>query len=115
LGTSLGKRKVKYLNFYKYSAKHIEDKADWALEEKPGMEGKDPFNLRKQEKNLAAAKQKKRELKNIQNSLDPKGTDKIPYKDKKLRKQMQDKSRLETEKITLDKTLEKGRKFLIKI
>jgi len=62
---------------------------------------------------LAAAKQKKRELKNIQNSLDPKGSDKIPFKDKKLRKQMQEKSRLEGEKIALDKTLEKGIKFSI--
>ncbi len=95
------------------SAKNIQEKADWAIEEKSGMDGQDPFAVRKQEKNLAAAKQKKRELKNIQNSLDPKGTEKIPLKDKKLRKHMQEKSRLDSEKLALDKTLEKGMLFIV--
>lgn len=73
------------------------------------MDGKDPFAARKQEKNLEKAKQNKRELKNIQNSINPKGTEKNPIiKDKKLRRKMFEKSRLDNEKKALDKTLEKG-------
>ncbi len=99
-----------------FSAKNIQEKADWAVEEKPGMDGQDPFAVRKQEKNLEVAKQKKRELKNIQNSLDPKGlrrTEKTPLvKDKKLKRQLAEKTRLQNEKSALDKTLEKGKIFI---
>jgi hypothetical protein len=74
------------------------------------MNGQDPFAVRKQEKNLEMAKQKKRELKNLENTVNPKGTEKNPIiKDKKLRRQMQEKTRLENEKKALDKTLEKGK------
>ena len=79
------------------------------------MVGGDPFVTRKQEKNLGAAKQQKRELKNDQNSLNPKGNQNKFVKDKKVRKHMQEKTRLEGEKSALDKTLEKGRIILINI
>lgn len=75
------------------------------------MAGGDPFANRKQEKNLVAAKQKKRELKNIQNSINPKENENKFVKDKKLKKHLQDKTRLESEKSALDKTLEKGRDY----
>jgi len=105
----MGKRKVGILLIL--SAKQIQEKSDWAIEEKAGMAGGDPFANRKQEKNLVAAKQKKRELKNIQNSINPKENENKFVKDKKLKKHLQDKTRLESEKSALDKTLEKGRDY----
>jgi regulator of ribosome biosynthesis len=51
----------------KGSAKQIENKTEWAIEETPDMQGKDPFALKKQQKKLESMKQQKREMKNTEN------------------------------------------------
>lgn len=56
------------LNKLLHSAKNIEEKSEWAIEEKAGEEGKNPFTLRKQQKALNIMKEKKKELKNYQNA-----------------------------------------------
>jgi hypothetical protein len=89
-------------NFFIISEKQIEEKADWAVEEKPGMEGKDPFSIKTQQKKLDSLKQKKRELRNEENGLGEGG------KNKKFDKHDKLKKRLESEKKKLDKTLETG-------
>jgi len=50
-----------------YSAKNIEEKAEWAIEEREGEAGQNPFTLRKQERDLTKLKEKKKELKNFEN------------------------------------------------
>ena len=49
-----------------YSTKKIDEKANWAIEEKAGdnYNGEDPFTLKKREKKFAQAKQVKKEIKN---------------------------------------------------
>ena len=49
------------------SIKKIEDKANWAIEEKPGDKpGEDLFTKRKRDRTLDHAKEKKKELKNVE-------------------------------------------------
>ena len=54
------------------SIKHIQEKANWMIEEKPNQpalpQGEDPFAKNKQEKKLNIQKQKLREMKNIMNA-----------------------------------------------
>jgi regulator of ribosome biosynthesis len=101
----------------KGSAKKIEENAEWAIEEKPGMEGKDPFALRKQQKDLIKMKQNKREMKNAErrNKSNDKGeknsqpNDKLPKINKKIHQQKNEKDKLKKDKKGLEKTLETGK------
>lgn len=57
-----------FIIFIFFSAKNLDEKAEWAIEEKPGQEGKDPFILRNQQKELGKLKEQKKEIKNFENS-----------------------------------------------
>lgn len=116
--------KGRYIVFY-YSAKKIEDITEWAIEEKPGMDGKNPFELKNQDKKLQKMKQKKREMKNEENNkkkhqqkaseeknVQQEATNRR-FKNKKLNKMQDEKNKLKSEKKGLEKTLEIGKKTTI--
>jgi len=88
----------------KDSTKKIDDKVNWAIEEKPGdnFNGADPFTTKKQEKKFKQAKQAKKEQQN-----------KLTAKEKNQMKDEQKKSRLNNEKSLLNKTLEVAQKSTV--
>jgi hypothetical protein len=78
------------------------------------MAGQNPFTLRKQEKNLQSAKQKKRELKNIENGLkDGKKEKSVDSKKTNKKDGKNKKTKLDNDKNLLDKTLETGKIIFI--
>lgn len=88
----------------KGSVKKVEDKTNWAIEEKQGdnYNGEDPFTLRNREKKFQAAKQQRKELKN-----------KLSAKEQNDLKQAQKTKKLKTEKNLLNKTLEVAQKSTV--
>ena len=98
----MGQRQVNLI--VNLSTKKIDEKANWAIEEKPGdnFNGEDPFTLRKRDKKFQQAKQTKKEMKN-----------KLSAKEQKELKENQKKNRLNTEKKLLNKTLEVAQKSTV--
>lgn len=78
---------------------------DWAVEEKKGEEGQDPFAMKKTEKKLAQLKQQKKQMKNVENSKKD-GSEKRDKVGKKMNKNDKVKSKLSNDKKGLEKTLE---------
>jgi len=101
----------------KGSAKQIDKNAEWAIEEKPGQEGKDPFATRNQEKKLNLLREKRKELKNDERNKKTgnkkeDGNGKAPQKtqfskkDRKIKKDEKATERISKDKKNLSRTLE---------
>jgi len=89
----------------KGSAKQIEKNVEWAIEEKPGMEGKYPFATRNQEKKLGLLREKRKELKNDER-IKKEGGKTFSKKDRKIKKDEKVIERISKDKKNLSKTLE---------
>jgi regulator of ribosome biosynthesis len=113
----------------KGSEKKLMNQSEWAIEEKPGQEGQDPFTRRKQEKKLNLMKEKKKEMKNVErNNKEQKLTNGVKSKSKnksveknnngeengkllnKKKKRSESSKRLKEETKNLSKTLEIAQK-----
>ena len=94
----------------KGSAKKIEEQANWAIEDDGS--GINPFAKKKAEKNLAKAKQEKKEMKNKLNAIKDQKNDNKPIskKQKKQMKLQKEINKLDEDKKTLNKRLEQVQK-----
>ena len=75
------------------SAKAIENKSEWAIEEKVSDQGENPFTKKKRERNLSLAKETKKQMKNVE----------------RAQKDSKKDNKLDTDKKALNKTLNIGK------